>query len=148
INATSMGRLEQSKKNASARPEYLNEQGMIFGANYVSSAIVPDGSAAPYVANPVTEYVPSARPGHRAPHVFFERNGERVATIDIVGDGFALLTPGGGRIWLEAAKELSSKFALPLKMQAIDGPEFMSAYELDESGAVLVRPDGYVGWRT
>jgi len=24
----------------------------------------------------------------------------------------------------------------------------MSAYDLDESGAVLVRPDGYVGWRS
>jgi putative polyketide hydroxylase len=24
----------------------------------------------------------------------------------------------------------------------------MSAYDLDPSGAVLVRPDGYVGWRS
>jgi len=67
INATSMGRLEQTKKNAGARPEYLNEQGMIFGATYTSCAIVPDGTMAPHVADPVTDYVPSARPGARAP---------------------------------------------------------------------------------
>jgi 2-polyprenyl-6-methoxyphenol hydroxylase-like FAD-dependent oxidoreductase len=56
INATSMGRLEQTKKNAGARPEYLNEQGMIFGATYTSRAIVPDGTKAPHVAalSPIT----------------------------------------------------------------------------------------------
>ena len=76
INATSMGRLEQTKKNAGARSEYLNEQGMIFGAAYSSGAVVPDGTDAPDVANPVTDYVPSARPGARAPHVFFQHDGE------------------------------------------------------------------------
>ena len=76
INAISMGRLEQTKKNAGARPEYLNEQGMIFGAAYSSGAVVPDGTAAPDVANPVTDYVPSARPGARAPHVFFQHEGK------------------------------------------------------------------------
>lgn len=148
INATSMGRLEQTKTNASARPEYLNEQGMIFGASYTSRAIVPDGSDAPQVANPVTDYVPSARPGGRAPHVFFERNGERTSIIDIVGNGFALLTPSGGGIWLDAASELANKYAVPFKMQTIGEAEFKSAYDLDDSGAVLVRPDGYVGWRS
>ena len=62
LNATSMGRLEQTRKNAGARPEYLNEQGMIFGAAYTSRAVVPDGTAAPAVADAVTDYVPSARP--------------------------------------------------------------------------------------
>jgi putative polyketide hydroxylase len=65
-----MGRLEQTKKNAGARSEYLNEQGMIFGAAYSSGAVVPDGTDAPHVANAVTDYVPSARPGARAPQSF------------------------------------------------------------------------------
>jgi putative polyketide hydroxylase len=144
INAASMGRLEQSKGNASARPEYLNEQGMIFGATYTSRAVVPDGTDPPPVANAVTDYVPSARPGGRAPHVFFERDGERVSTIDVVGRGFALLTAAGGTAWIDAAADQ----ALPVKAQVIGETEFMSAYDLDESGAVLVRPDGYVSWRS
>src|SRR4029077_11646917 len=69
-NAISMGRLNRTAGTAGARPEYLNEQGMIFGASYESSAVVPDGTALPTVANPITDYVPSARPGGRAPHVW------------------------------------------------------------------------------
>src|SRR6516165_10771032 len=44
INAVSMGRLNRTNESASARPEYLNEQGMIFGASYQSPAVVPDGT--------------------------------------------------------------------------------------------------------
>lgn len=148
INATSMGRLEQTRKNAGARSEYLNEQGMIFGAAYTSRAIVSDGTEAPHVANPVTDYLPSARPGARAPHVFFQNDGAQISTIDVVGNGFVVLTAGGGRMWAEAVAELAKDHSLPLKTQAIDDEAFMSAYELDASGAVLVRPDGYVGWRS
>src|SRR4029079_19203055 len=91
-NAISMGRLAKDNAAAGARPEYLNEQGMIFGAAYASSAIVPDGTPREPVANPVTDYVPSARPGGRAPHVWLEKaGGEKASTIDLVGNGFALL---------------------------------------------------------
>src|SRR5205823_4142166 len=131
-----------------ARSEYLNEQGMIFGAAYVSRAIVPDGTAPPPVANPVTDYVPSAWPGARAPHVFFQHEGEKLSTIDVVGDGFALLTGGDGRAWIAAADKLAGDARLPFRTLAIDDEAFASAYELDPSGAVLVRPDGHVGWRS
>jgi len=146
INATSMGRLEQTKKNASARPEYLNEQGMIFGACYVSGAVIPDGSEPPRVDDPVTDYVPSARPGGRAPHVFFESGGQQMSTIDVVGNGFALLAASGGHAWIEAARGLYGR--LHLRTLAIEDDCFASAYELEKSGAVLVRPDGHVGWRS
>jgi 2-polyprenyl-6-methoxyphenol hydroxylase-like FAD-dependent oxidoreductase len=148
VNATSMGRLEQTKKNVGARPEYLNEQGMIFGAKYASKAIVPDGTEAAHVVNPVTDYVPSARPGGRAPHVFFKHGGKQLSTIDVIGNGFALLAAAGGCPWVEAANDLARHHALPLKALSIDDGAFLSAYELDASGAALVRPDGYVGWRS
>jgi 2-polyprenyl-6-methoxyphenol hydroxylase-like FAD-dependent oxidoreductase len=45
-NSVSMGRLGgQTSGTAIARPEYLNEQGMIFGASYTSTAVAPDGTA-------------------------------------------------------------------------------------------------------
>ena len=50
---------------------------------FVTRAIVPDGTDAPAVADPITDYVPSARPGGRAPHVFFERDGKKTSTIDV-----------------------------------------------------------------
>ncbi len=108
-NAISMGRLNRTAGTAGARPEYLNEQGMIFGASYESSAVVPDGTALPTVANPITDYVPSARPGSRAPHVWLERGSERLSTIDLVGDGFALLTSPAGKAWMEPAQHLGLK---------------------------------------
>ncbi len=148
LNATSMGRMEQTRKNAGARPEYLNEQGMIFGAAYASRAVVPDGSPPPAIANAVTEYVPSARPGARAPHVFFPHDGTKLSTIDVVGDGFALLAAGEGGAWIAAARDVAGKIALPLTSLMIADQTFASAYGLDASGAVLVRPDGHVGWRS
>src|SRR4029077_17152497 len=85
-NAISMGRSAQMAKNKGARPEYLNEQGMIFGAHYPSTAVVPDGTDAPYVANPVTDYVPSARPGGRAPHIWLRGQRAPSSTLHLVGD--------------------------------------------------------------
>jgi hypothetical protein len=137
-----MGRLEQAVKNASARPEYLNEHGMIFGANCTSSAVVPDGTEAPHGAKLITDYVPSARPGGRAPHTRLECKGTRTSTIDLVGNGFVLLTPFGEKPWTEAAKYLATEYPLHLKTLMIDDGELMSAYHLDEAGAVLVCPDG------
>jgi putative polyketide hydroxylase len=110
--------------------------------------VVPDGTDAPDVANPVTDYVPSARPGARAPHVFFQHEGKKLSTVDVVGNGFALLTAGGGRAWVEAVQDLAGESPLPLQAWLIDEDEFASAYGLDPSGAVLVRPDGHVGWRS
>ena len=100
------------------------------------------------VANAVTDYTPSARPGGRAPHVWFERDGERISTIDLVGKGFALLTGAQGRAWGEAANDIARMVQAPVTSTRIDAAEFASAYDIDDDGAVLVRPDGYVAWRS
>jgi putative polyketide hydroxylase len=155
-NSVSMGRLAgPSSGTALARPEYLNEQGMIFGAAYASAAVIPDGTPEPAITNRTTDYAPSARPGARAPHVWLERDGARLSTIDLVGDGFALLSGAKGDAWASAARRVSADIGLSLKSFAIgngdladpDG-EWPAAYEVDHDGAVLVRPDGYVAWRS
>lgn len=100
--------------------------------------------------DPVTEYVPSAHPGCRAPHVWLENNGERISTIDVLGRGFVLLAAPGGGFWRSAA----GQHGLPridvkvLGEDLVDAENaWMAAYGVGEGGAVLVRPDGYVGWR-
>ena len=83
-----MQSFDRSKRQAEARlprKEFLNERGLIFGARYQSPAVVPDGSKPPEVNDPVTEYVPSAHPGCRAPHVWLENEDRRISTIDLVG---------------------------------------------------------------
>ena len=129
--------------------EYLNEQGMIFGAQYESSAVVPDGTVPPSVANPITDYVPSARPGGRAPHVGLERGGQRLSTVDLFGNGFVLLTTPAGKAWHEGAQRLGIRTVSigDSELADCDG-QWLETYGLDETGAVLVRPGGYVGWRS
>jgi putative polyketide hydroxylase len=141
-NAASMGRMEKTLQGQGARREFLNEQGMIFGATYQSRAVIPDGSPRPVVADPVTEYAPSAWPGARAPHAWVQKDGARVSTIDLVGNGFVLLAGAKGG-WAEAAK--------PNEIKSIalgDEEPWRELYGIDEDGAVLVRPDGHVGWRS
>ena len=134
--------LNCTNESASARPEYLNEQGIIFGASYASSAIVPDGTPPVPVSNPVTDYAPSARPGGRAPHAWLQRNGAQISTIDLLGREFVLLTSAKGAAWSEAARPLG------IKAHAVGDQEWAASYGVDGTGAVLVRPDGYVGWRS
>jgi len=149
-----MRSFDRSKRQAEAklpRKEFLNERGLVFGACYQSAAIVPDGSKPPEVNDPVIEYVPSAHPGCRAPHVWLERKNQRISTIDLFGRGFVLLAASGGSVWRSAAdRQRGSKIDVHVLGEDFFDPEqsWMEAYGVREGGAVLVRPDGYVGWRT
>jgi putative polyketide hydroxylase len=150
-NATSMGRETRQTGAVLPRREFLNEQGLIFGATYASAAVVPDGTAPPAVADPVTEYEPSATPGRRAPHAWLSRNGERISTIDLFGPRFVLLAGRQGRAWTEAAAALAGP---PLVAHRIGGDVedadgiWHESYDVQADGAVLVRPDGHVAWRS
>jgi 2-polyprenyl-6-methoxyphenol hydroxylase-like FAD-dependent oxidoreductase len=155
-NSLSMGRTARQPGAKLPRPEFLNEQGLIFGASYESAAVIPDGTPPPRVDDPVTQYVPSARPGRRAPHAWLLHRGARISTIDLFGPRFVLLAGRRGRPWREAAGQLGSPGRPPLAIYAIgeSGGELADAdgawqdlYEIDDDGAVLVRPDGHVGWR-
>jgi len=138
-----------------ARPEFHSELGVIFGASYTSPAVIPDGTDPPAIENPVAEYVPTARPGGRAPHVWLRRNGDRVSTLDLVGMGFAVFAGERGEAWRDAAHAVSASLGVPLTAYTVGAeadirdPEgqWAPAYGVVADGAVLVRPDGHVAWR-
>ena len=69
--------------------------GVEFGAHYVSSAVVPDGTDPPPVDDRYSDYVPSATPGCRAPHVWLGRDGVPGPAGDDCTLGFFF----GGRDW-------------------------------------------------
>ena len=151
LNALSMGRTERQAQAVLPRKEYLNEVGLIFGARYVSAAVLPDGGEVP-VDDPVQQYVPSAAPGCRAPHVWALRGGEKVSTLDLLGRGFVLLTAPQGAAWRKAAAALPGSPRVESIVLDGDsdnaGSAWLQAYGLDAQGAVLVRPDGHVAWRS
>jgi len=153
-NAMSMGRTER-QAGVLPRREFLNEQGLIFGANYESTAVVPDGTPPAALDDAVTQYVPSARPGSRAPHVWLRRGDEEISSIDLFGPQFVLMAGAKGEAWRRAAQGVAISWP-PLvthvigKDSEISDPDgnWHSAYGIEPEGAVLVRPDGYVAWRS
>jgi hypothetical protein len=114
--------------------------GLQIGYRYEDSPIcMPDGTPAP--PDTAETYVPSARPGARAPHAWMD--GGR-SILDLFGRGFVLLRFGDAPpcAELEAAAERRS---VPLTIATVDDRE---AARLYERHLVLVRPDGHVAWRS
>jgi hypothetical protein len=156
-----MGRGPQSEGFAGvpqklARPEFHNELGMIFGAAYASSAVVPDGTELPVVANPVADYVACARPGSRIPHVWLERGGRRLSTHDLIDFRYTVLTGPQGPAWCDAARAVGEALGVPLEGHVVGNDaevrdpaqHWTTQYGIEPDGAVLVRPDGHVAWRS
>jgi putative polyketide hydroxylase len=137
-----------------AARRYGNHLGVEFGAVYDSPAIAPDGTAAPVVPDPYSDYVPSARPGCRAPHAWLGRGEASLSTLDLFGPGFTILTGPDGGEWRDVARRMQADVDIPVACYAIgeagledrDGV-FFERYGIEPSGAVLIRPDGWVAWR-
>jgi hypothetical protein len=120
------------------------------GTLYRSRAIASENDDSAAHADPRTTF---GRPGSRAPHVWLKRNGLRVSTLDLCGSGFTLLAGPRGDVWRAVAKEAAPR-GVELKVHVVGAggvrdPDnrFGAAYGMGPSGAVLVRPDGYVAWR-
>lgn len=133
---------------------YGNQLGLELGSTYVSSAVIPDGIALPEVSDPYTDYVPNACPGQRAPHVWLRKNDDTLSTLDLFGPEFTLITGKDGSDWKDVAQSISNQFGLDIKSHSI-GQEyedfedtFLQRYGIESDGAVLVRPDGWVAWRS
>ena len=141
-----------------ASRQYGNWTGLDLGIHYDGvqgrCAFVPDGVAAPAVENPVTDYVPRAKPGWRAPH-FWARtaSGYRVSTVELLDGGFVVLAGPDGLAWRDAAHAIEGSPKIKGYHVADEGdlvPEhtdFCALYGLTPTGAVLVRPDGHVALR-
>ncbi len=125
-----------------ARPPAQTD-GLVLGADYESSAVIPDGSSPPATLDPLGDYVPTARPGHRAPHLWLD-DAHEVSTLDLFGHGFVLLTTPEGTAWHTVMEATSG---IPFQAHEIDHPDWPDLYGVGPRGAVLVRPDGYVAFR-
>jgi 2-polyprenyl-6-methoxyphenol hydroxylase-like FAD-dependent oxidoreductase len=114
--------------------------GAHLGYRYEDSPICwPDGTAAP--PDDPRVYVPTARPGHRAPHAFL---ADGRSTLDLFGRGFTLLGFGADAAEVAPLLAAAQKRNLPLTFTAIAEPHIAALYQRK---FVLVRPDGHVAWR-
>jgi hypothetical protein len=114
--------------------------GIHLGYRYEGSPlIVPDGTPEPPDA--VMDYVPTARPGHRAPHAWLKTGR---STLDLFGRCFVLLRFGAHPPDEAALIAAARNAQLPLEVANIADPGIATLYE---KSLVLVRPDGHVAWR-
>ena len=129
-----------------------NDLNIEMGYIYRSSAVIPeDANDARVHENPRES---KGRPGTRAPHVWLAQDGQQVSTLDKFGKNFVLLGGAESNAWRECGKEASKKLRIDLDVHRVgaDGltdpsAGFLSAFGIDPTGAVLVRPDGFVAWR-
>ncbi|MCX5053461.1 MULTISPECIES: FAD-dependent monooxygenase [unclassified Streptomyces] len=126
---------------------YRYPQGAVVGAD-PAAAVVPENLDL------------SGAPGTRAPHLWVKRGGERISTLDLYERTPVLLSDAGDPSgWHEAATRLADEMSVPVRSYRVGaGPEAELVPEGDvdwaerhgttRGGAVLVRPDGFVAWRS
>jgi len=122
------------------------------GYRYISAAILSSSGDNDLYEDP---RYPTGRPGSYAAYLILEREGRRYSTFDLFRGRFLLLAGQDGKAWCEAAKQVAESLGLALATYYI-GPSgdyldvegrWASAYGVTASGAVLIRPDGFIAWR-
>ena len=151
-------RREDLRKALELKDYEFNTHGVEMGQRYASSAVVSDGTPEPaYTQDPELFYHPTTWPGARLPHVWLGKDGYKVSTKDLGGQGrFALFTGISGGEWENAAKKVSAELGIDIAPYIIGpGHTYTDLYddwarvrEVNEAGCVLVRPDNFVGWRS
>ncbi|MBF6174567.1 FAD-dependent monooxygenase [Nocardia blacklockiae] len=102
---------------------------LILGTRYPEGAFVPDAST-----HTMDRLDLTGQPGTRVPHHFLP---DGRSTLDLVDTDFVLLTGPDGQPWHDG----------PVPAHALDRT-WCAAAGLTSSGALLVRPDQIVAWRS
>ena len=126
------------------------------GYRYDSAAICHDGDPGPLHENPRDSH---ARVGTRAPHAWVKTlDGRRLSTIDLGGGTrFVIVTGPNAQSWIKAIRAVTETGGMPLRdvdVYGLDSPGFedpegsvAQAFGLTNDIA-LIRPDGFVAWRS
>jgi 2-polyprenyl-6-methoxyphenol hydroxylase-like FAD-dependent oxidoreductase len=121
-------------------PEFQSV-GLVLGNSYVGSPAVAEEPGADIEVE-ISNYVPSARPGHLAPHAWLDDN---TSLYDLFAKGFTLLRFSEKQDRAEAALEAAARQkGIPIE---IVSPGLPGLKDLYDANYALVRPDQYVGWR-
>lgn len=121
------------REDISSGPPRSAFDGVTLGYAYRSAAIVDDGTPLPAVDDAVHDYVPTARPGSRAPHVWLE---DGRSTLDLFGSDFVVMS------------DVDVPPRDHVERVIVDDDQWRGTYGVERGGVVLVRPDGHVAWRS
>lgn len=123
---------------------------MELGQRVSSHAVIATDGDLPPAAHPDTW---SGQPGTRVPHVWIERDGRRVSTIDLFTEGFTLVSSDPR--WIEVAQRTCEACGVMVSALLVGRDirfpaerSFEATFNVSTQGASLVRPDAIVAWRS
>jgi 2,4-dichlorophenol 6-monooxygenase len=125
---------------------------------YESDAVISDGCALPAPSRDAELYYEqSTVPGSHLPHAWVGDHITKHATMDIAPySQFTLITGIAGEDWEDAAAKVTAELGVVVVAVVIGAGravtdlyyDWAKVREVDESGALLVRPDKHVAWRS
>ncbi|MCH9626012.1 MAG: 4-methyl-5-nitrocatechol 5-monooxygenase [Chlamydiales bacterium] len=125
----------------------LNYPGLDLGFIYHSSIICSENEQKLSI-NP-EQYVPTSLPGSRAPHGRVIKNDVFISTLDLFERNFVLLVGPKGKEWTLYQPSLFPVDIYKIGTDLLDPDDLWSKeYAMSVEGAVLVRPDGHIAWRS
>ena len=132
--------------------EHFVASGLEFGYAY-DSVLIDTASEGPCPDGDVSLYHPTTHPGARLPHAtVLDRDATPRPIHELVGRTGLTLFTADAQGWSSALG--SSPAAAPITVVALAAPEpddqnrIIDLFEVGTEGAVLVRPDGHVVWRS
>ncbi|MFI9176342.1 FAD-dependent monooxygenase [Streptomyces lincolnensis] len=143
---------ERHRATAHGQPGFRDFPVVILGYRYASRAVL---GAEFGDEGPLPEKLRlTGEPGTRVPHVWLSDGRDRVSTVDLCTDDFVLLSAGGSGVWPAAAERVSRASGVTVRAYRVgEGADLTVAADpagvmgdLLVSGAVLIRPDGFVAW--
>ncbi|AZP22464.1 phenol 2-monooxygenase [Streptomyces aquilus] len=135
----------------------FNAHGVELGQFYESAAVLSDGTRPAPSRDEDLYHVMSTSPGAHLPHAWVGDNVTKLALMDLAPyTRWTLITGISGEDWAGAAEKVARDLGIPLETVVIGpGREVTDLYydwaklrEVEESGAILVRPDKHVAWRS
>ncbi len=135
---------------------HFDRIGLDIGYVYEQGAIIPDDTNLVLPVDKVTQYIPSTRPGARFPHVDFQRNTSPTSSHDLLDyRAYTLLLREEGEHWKTTLKQFPTVIQQKIKVVCIDQlglaetvfKPLINLCAIDETGALLIRPDGHVAYR-
>ncbi len=132
---------DTDRLQAQLATDYL--RGMMF-YRYPSGAVLTEDADEPDILDD------RASPGCRLPHRWLVGHERRRSTLDLVGARWTLLTGPEGTGWHAAGSDDLDLQVRPVTtaMTGGDPSAFAEMAGTERDGALLVRPDGFVAWRS
>ncbi|MAZ40237.1 MAG: hypothetical protein CMF49_08960 [Legionellales bacterium] len=151
FTALEAGDITTAEKHIHSQHQHVNNLGLDIGFVYKQGLFIEEKKSRAAKSVEVETYQPSGEPGARAPHVVLQFGHKTLSTLDLFEQDYVFLTMNPA--WEIAVDSINSQLNHPVKYYLISSTcyhdinhAFLTCYQLEQSGAVLVRPDGHIAW--